>query len=123
MKQFAVAAVTLAALAGIGWLVVQRIQAEPPAGTLYGNIEIRQVDVAFNSEGTVTTLLKHEGDPVKPGEVIAILDDATYRSGTALAQARRDAAQAQLDKLQHGTRPEDSDQARASLAAAQAVLA
>ncbi len=123
MKRFAIAAVVLAALAGIAWLVAQRIAAEPPDGTLYGNVEIRQVDLAFNSEGTVTALLKHEGDPVKTGDVLATLDDATYRSSAALARARRDAAQAQLDKLQNGTRREDIDQARANLAVAQAMLA
>ncbi|MDR3534054.1 MAG: efflux RND transporter periplasmic adaptor subunit [Rhodopila sp.] len=123
MKRIVVASVVLVALAVLGWLVFQRVGAEPPAGTLYGNIEIRQVDLAFNSEGTVTAMHKREGDPVKLGEVIATLDDATYRSAEALAQARRDAAQAQLDKLVHGTRPEDIDQARANLAAARAVLA
>jgi HlyD family secretion protein len=123
MKRFAVAAVVIAALFGVGWMLVQRIGAEPAEGTLYGNVEIRQVDLAFNSEGTVTALLKREGEMVKPGEVIATLDDATYRSGAALAAARRDAAQAQLDKLVHGTRQEDLDQARANLALAQAVLA
>ena len=46
---------------------------------------------------------------------------ATYRSAAALAEARRDAAKAQLDLLLAGTRPEDIDQARANLAAAQAV--
>jgi HlyD family secretion protein len=123
MKRFAIVAVVLVVLTGIGWLVVQRVGANPPEGTLYGNVEIRQVDLAFNSEGTVTALLKREGDTVKPGETIATLDDATYRSGRALAQARRDSAQAQLDKLLHGTRPEDLDQARANLAMAQAGLA
>ena len=88
-----------------------------------GNVEIRQVDLAFNSEGTVTALQKQEGDTVKQGEIVATLDDATYRSAAALAQARRDSAQAQLDKLVHGTRKEDIDQARANAAAAQAVLA
>jgi HlyD family secretion protein len=123
MKRLAIAAVLLAAIGGIAWLVAQRLATQPPQDTLYGNVEIRQVDLAFNSEGTVTTLLRREGDPVKTGEIIATLDDATYRSATALAKARRDAAQAQLDKLLHGTRPEDIDQARANLAAAQAMLA
>jgi HlyD family secretion protein len=122
MKRVAIPAIVLAALAGVAWLVVERIAAQPPEGTLYGNVEIRQVDLAFNSEGTVTALLKREGDPVKTGEVIAALDDATYRASAALAQARRDAAQAQLDKLLNGTRQEDIDQARANLGVAQAVL-
>ncbi|HEY0185596.1 MAG TPA: efflux RND transporter periplasmic adaptor subunit [Rhodopila sp.] len=113
----------LVAIAGVAWLVFQRIEAQPGANTLYGNVEIRQVDLAFNSEGTVTLMPKREGDPIKLGEAIATLDDATYRSAEALASARRDAAQAQLDKLVHGTRPEDIDQARANVANAKAVLA
>jgi HlyD family secretion protein len=123
MKRFAIPAAVVVALAAIGWLVFSRIAAAPPAGTLFGNVEIRQVDLAFNSEGTVTALQKQEGDTVKQGEIVATLDDATYRSAAALAQARRDSAQAQLDKLVHGTRKEDIDQARANAAVAQAVLA
>jgi multidrug efflux pump subunit AcrA (membrane-fusion protein) len=65
----------------------------PSHRTLDGNVEIRLVDLAFDSEGTVPAMLKREGEGVKTGEVIATLDDATYRSGAAaLAQVRRDAA-------------------------------
>ena len=123
MKRFAIAAIILVVASGIGWLVFQRIGAKPSPGTLYGNVEIRQVDLAFNSEGTVTTMQKREGDTVRQHEALATLDDATYRSGEALAEARRDAARAQLDKLVHGTRVEDIDQARANAAASRAVLA
>jgi HlyD family secretion protein len=119
----AIAVAALAVLAGAGWFVVQRLGPASPDGTLYGNVEIRQVDLAFNSEGTVTAMHKQEGDPVKAAEALAALDDATYRSGVAMAEARRDSAKAQLDKLLNGTRPEDIDQARANLANAQAVLA
>ena len=45
------------------------------------------------------------------------------RAPLDLATARRDAAKAQLDVLLAGTRPEEIDQARANLAAAQASLA
>jgi HlyD family secretion protein len=82
MKRFAIAAVVLVAQVGVGWLVVQRIGAEQAQGTLYGNVEIRQVDLAFDSEGTATAVLKREGGAVKPGEVIATLGDAAYRCAT-----------------------------------------
>jgi len=42
---------------------------------------------------------KHEGDHVKAGEVVAELDPATYQSAGDLAEAKRDAAKAQLDEL------------------------
>jgi HlyD family secretion protein len=115
--------VILVVAVGIGVLLVRRLAGEAPPGTLYGNVEIRQVDLSFNAEGAVIAMAKREGDRVHAGEVIAELDPATYQSATGLAEARRDAAKAQLDELLAGTRPEDVDQARANLAAAQASLA
>jgi HlyD family secretion protein len=123
MKPRAVAVLAIAAVGAVIWLVVQRLEATAPPGTLYGNVEIRQVDLSFNAEGTVATMTKREGDRVRQGEVIAALDPATYQSAHDLAAARRDAAKAQLDVLLAGTRPEDIDEARANLAAAQASLA
>lgn len=119
-------------VAGIGVLVVLgglagwAVETYWPAADhnrIYGNVEIRQVDLAFNAEGRVETMVQNEGDPVSAGQVIATLDDASYRSAVDLATARRDAAQAVLDELLHGTRKEDIDQARANLVAAQATLA
>ena len=123
MKRLPIALAIVLLLGGIGWLIAGRLTGAATSGTLYGNVEIRQVDLAFNSEGTVLAMQKQEGDPVATGDIVATLDDATYRSAVALASARRDAAQAELDKLLHGTRAEDIDQARANLASAQAVLA
>jgi HlyD family secretion protein len=122
MKRVLIAAVVLVAVGAVGWLTFLRLSEQTPPNVLYGNVEIRQVDLSFNSEGTVTALTKQEGDTVKAGDIIATLDDATFRSAVDLAQARLDAAQAALDKLLHGTRPEDIDQARATLAMAQAQL-
>jgi HlyD family secretion protein len=122
MKRILGLVLVLAVLAGVAWLVVQRLGAAAPAGRLFGNVEIRQVDLAFNSEGTVLTMAKREGDKVARGDVVAELDPATYRSLLELSQARRDAAQAQLTKLLNGTRKEDLDQARANVANAQASL-
>jgi HlyD family secretion protein len=123
MKQIPVVVVLVAAAGGLGWLLYQRLEAAPDPGTLYGNVEIRQVDLSFNAEGTVFTMPKQEGDTVRKDEVIATLDPATYQSATDLAAARRDSAQAQLDLLLAGTRREDIDQARANLDAAKASLA
>lgn len=123
MRRIVLIFLALAAIGGVGWLLVLRLAATPDAGTLYGNVEIRQVDLSFNAEGTVITMPRHEGDHVKQGEQVAELDPATYQSAFDLATARRDAAKATLDELLAGTRPEDIDQARANFAAAQASLA
>jgi HlyD family secretion protein len=123
MRRVAFAVVAVAAIIGVAWLAVQRITGAQPPGTLYGNVEIRQVDLSFNAEGTVLDMPKREGDRVRRGETIAELDPATYQSALDLAIARRDAAKAQLDVLLAGTRPEQIDQARANVAAAQASFA
>lgn len=123
MKRYLPLVLLLVVCAAGGWLLVLRLAAAPDPGTLYGNVEVRQVDLSFNAEGIVVGMPKHEGDRVKQGETIAMLDAATYRSALALAEARRDAAKAALDVLLAGTRVEDIDQARANLAAGQASLA
>lgn len=123
MKRVVLALIVLAILGGGSWLLAQRLAATPDAGTLYGNVEIRQVDLSFEVEGKIVTMPKREGDRVSQGETVAELDPVTYQSASALAEARRDAAKAQLDELLAGTRPEDIDQARANFAAAQATLA
>ena len=55
--------------------------------TLYGNIEIRQVDLSFQVAGKIEKMLKEEGDTVKAGELVAILDDRDYVSNLEKAQA------------------------------------
>ena len=62
MKRILIAVVVMLAVGGVSWLAVQRLSAGTPAGRLYGNVEIRQVDLAFNSEGTVLTMLD---DPIR----------------------------------------------------------
>ena len=59
--------------------------------TLFGNIEIRQVDLSFLAGGQVTKLLKEEGDIVKKGELIATLDSRDYEANynKAIADVER----------------------------------
>lgn len=115
--------VAVIVVAGAGWWAAGRYWPRAAEDRIYGNVEIRQVDLAFNAEGRVETMARQEGDAVAAGQVIAQLDDASYRSAVDLTTARRDAAQAALDKLLHGTRVEDVDQARANMVSAQAVEA
>ena len=55
--------------------------------TLFGNIEIRQVDLSFLAGGQVSKLLKEEGDTVKKGELIATLDSRDYEANYSKAIA------------------------------------
>ena len=55
--------------------------------TLYGNIEIRQVDLSFLAGGQISKLLKEEGDSVKKGELVATLDSRDYEANFSKATA------------------------------------
>ena len=57
---------------------------------LYGNIDLREVDLAFNDSQRVASVLVHEGDSVRKGQVLARLD--TSRLEPQLAQAQAQAA-------------------------------
>ena len=82
----------LALLAGggvIGWQSYQaRLNALPPGfASGNGRVESVQVDVTTKEPGRVETILVHEGDMVKAGQVVAKMDTVTLEAELARAQA------------------------------------
>ncbi len=88
---------------------------------LYGNIDVREARLGFNEAGRIRVMDKEEGDRVERGEVIAGLEDELFRAELAAAEARLAAAQALLEKLENGTRPQEIARARAELARLEAL--
>lgn len=64
--------------------------------TLYGNVDVRQVDIGFRVSGQVTQLLYEEGDFVPSGSLLALLDPTPYVSQLDQARASADALKANL---------------------------
>ncbi len=89
---------------------------------LYGNVDIREVELAFRQPGRMTDMAADEGDAVTAGTVIARLDAVPYREKLAAAQAELSAAQADLDKLRSGNRPQEIAQAQERVRQAQAAF-
>ncbi len=94
----------------------------PDELTLYGNVDIRQVDLAFNAAGRLQALRREEGDAVKAGETVAVLDPETYRDLVELSKARVDAQRAAVRRLENGSRPEEIARDRATVEANRATL-
>ena len=90
--------------------------------TLYGNVDIRQVSLAFEQSGRIEKLLVQEGDKVKAGELLATLNTNALQIQAKQAQAQLKAQQEAIVKQEVGARPEEITQARAQLASAQAEL-
>lgn len=114
--------IAIAAAVVIGWWLLHR---RSPAHelTLYGDVDLRQVQLGFNATERISEVLAQEGDRVRPGQVLARLDVTRLAPQAAQADAAARAYQAALDRLHHGSRPEEIDQARASLAVDEAAVA
>ena len=87
---------------------------------LFGNVDIRQVSLAFEESGRIATLTVQEGDTVHAGQVLATLDTRTLKLQAEQARARMEAQQQTVRELHAGTRPQEIAQARARLDAARA---
>ncbi|NUF11188.1 HlyD family efflux transporter periplasmic adaptor subunit [Acinetobacter oleivorans] len=90
--------------------------------TLYGNVDIRQVSLAFEQSGRIEKLLVQEGDKIKAGQVLAALNTNALQIQAKQAQAQLKAQQEAIVKQDVGARPEEISQAKAQLASAQAEL-
>jgi HlyD family secretion protein len=82
----------------------------------------RSINLSPKTAGTIKTLLVKEGDRVRQGQVIALMDDASLRGQLAQYQGQLLQQQANLQLLQAGNRPQDIAKAEAQLAEVKANL-
>jgi HlyD family secretion protein len=125
MKRRILIAVIVALLAGTGYAVWHFNNKEEENGkrlTLYGNVDIREVNLGFRVGGRVAQMRFEEGDSVHAGDVMAVLDKAPFQHDLALALAQLETRRANYQKMQAGSRPEDIAQARARVAEQEAGL-
>ena len=104
------------------WLVYEQLTKKDEVLTLYGSIDMRTVDLAFEESGRLKSVRFEEGSAIKAGEIIATLDDSRYRIARDQAASQVAVAEAQLALLLAGSRSEEIDVARARLKAAEANL-
>lgn len=97
--------------------------ADDPALKLYGNVEVREVELGFRVGGRIAQVLVDEGDRVTPGQELARLDTQPLRDRLAGAEAKSVAADAMVARDAAGNRPQQVREAEAALADAQAQLA
>lgn len=89
--------------------------------TLYGNVDIRTVNLSFRVGGCVESLAVDEGDAIKAGQVLGELDHKPYEIALMQAKAGVSVAQAQYDLMLAGYRDEEIAQAAAAVKQAQAA--
>jgi HlyD family secretion protein len=102
-------------LAGGGialWLV---LRSEKPTDVLvlYGNVDIRQVELAFNGNERIDSICVKEGDQVREGDLLATLQKERLKLAVANAAAKFEAQKQTVAALDAGSRPEEIRKAQA----------
>jgi len=104
---------------GLGWLRGGSDKKQDRL-VLYGNVDLRHVDLAFNNSERIAEVLVQEGAKVTRGQTLARLDTSRLLQQAASADADVEAQQAAVEKLHHGSRPQEIAQAKANVASAKA---
>ncbi|MEK7438292.1 MAG: efflux RND transporter periplasmic adaptor subunit [Pseudomonadota bacterium] len=120
-RRILLALLALIVLGAAGVLYRQRAQDDlAPATTLtlYGNVDIRQVQLAFNGSDRIERMLVTEGDRVRRGQLLASLDTSRLQHNASALEAQLAAQRQVLARLKAGNRPEEILKARADAEAA-----
>jgi len=80
--------------------LVIRDKKDPNILTLYGNVDVRQVDIGFRVAGQVMDLFFEEGAHVKQGTLMTTLDKTPYDSKVREAIAQLEAIKVNLDNAE-----------------------
>lgn len=121
IKWIALAAIAAIAAFG-GWKAYEYFTgARSNDLVLYGNVDIRQVDLGFRVGGRIARVLVDEGDKVEAGQPLALLDIDLLTQQVDQARATLDVQKADLKRLTKGYRSEEVAQAAAQVAASKAV--
>ncbi|MGA7594462.1 MAG: efflux RND transporter periplasmic adaptor subunit [Gallionella sp.] len=111
-------AAVLGAVGAAGWHYTRGGSTGDNALTLYGNVDIRQVQLAFNGSERIATMVAREGDPVKKGQLLATLETVRLENNVKLQHAQLASQQQQVARLEAGSRPEEILKAEADVDAA-----
>src|SRR5438874_8534286 len=115
--------VVAVAAGGATWWWTSHRQNRKQELVLYGNVDLRQVMLAFNNSERISEVLVQEGDRVYKGQVVARLDTSRLEPQVAQAEAMATAQKHVVERMHNGSRPEEIAQARANLESAKADAA
>jgi HlyD family secretion protein len=107
-------------LLAAGIAAYQYTRPRETALTLYGNVDIRQVSLAFNANERIQTVNVEEGDHVNKGDVLATLNTEPLELAIAATNAQIAQQRAVTAKMHNGSRPEEITEAEASVHSAAA---
>jgi HlyD family secretion protein len=127
MKRFSkiiILTVIFVSVGGLGawWFIKMKENPFPTELKIYGNIDIRDADLAFKEQEHIAEVLVEEGDRVKKGQVLARLQTHRLEAQIREAEAQVAAQKEVVNRFEAGTRWQEVEQARAEVAAAEATV-
>ena len=127
MKRLLIPLLLLLVLAGAAWFTngfgLMGDGAADGTLTLQGNVDVREVEMAFRVGGRIASIAVDEGDRVAPGDLLAVLDGAPVADRARQGDAGIAQAEADLARLANGARAQEIAAAAARVDAAQAQAA
>lgn len=114
--------IALSSVAGLVWNYAQDPHTNGDYLVLLGNVDVRQVNLAFKVPGRIAEMTVEEGDAVEAGRSLGSLEKEDFEDAVRSAQARVAGQEAVLAELEAGTRPEEIEQARALVMQRQAAV-
>ncbi|WP_068468585.1 efflux RND transporter periplasmic adaptor subunit [Candidatus Protochlamydia phocaeensis] len=103
MRRFVIFLIFLLFFAGAAyalWVIFQEKPKEANTLILYGNVDVRQVDLGFRVLGRVQSMPFEEGDFVPKGHFMAALDKQPYEDQVKQAQAHVASVSASLNNAE-----------------------
>jgi HlyD family secretion protein len=110
----------IAALGIGGWYIDRRRDEE--RSTLSGFFESQPAEVSSRIGGRVARIEVKEGDAVRAGQPLVMLEAQPNRAENAARHAQAEQARAQQAEVEHGPRPEEIERQRAAVREAEAAL-
>ena len=108
MKKLVILLVLLAAAGTAAWLIYRKTPSGPEdKAVLYGNVDLRQVDLAFLISERIDSVLVDEGDTVVPGQKLATLETVRLRQAADEARQIAEAARQNYLRVKNGPRAEE----------------
>ncbi len=111
-------------LAVLAYRLYQREENRDNSGvlTIYGNIDIRQVQLAFYDEGRIEKLVVDEGAMVKTGDLLGILDDSRLKATVGKLENDVAAQEQVVARMHNGSRPQEIKAAHARVMKEEAAV-
>ncbi len=104
----------------VGFLLLSQSRNEVSSDklVLYGNVDIRQVDLAFKIDERISQMFVEEGDRVEKDQLLASLEKSKLKAAVLSRKAQVSAQAQVVARLEAGYRPQEIEKARAEYEAA-----